>query len=266
MDSYDTIDAPMKWLELAALFAAAFYVILCSVLYVLQDRLLYFPTPAANAPGATAIHVRSGELSLKVWQLHANARHAVIYFGGNAEDVAAKAAEFAAMFPDRAVYLVHYRGYGGNAGAPSERLLISDAQAMFDDIRARHEKVAVMGRSLGSGIATALAATRPVDRVILITPYDSIANVAADHYSWAPVHWLVRDAYDSAGKIRNVRAPVLVLIAARDAVVLRPRSDALVAAIPAHLASVRVFPHASHNDINLQPGYRESMREFLAPL
>jgi hypothetical protein len=54
------------------------------------------------------------------------------------------------------------------------------------------------------------------------------------------------------------------MIAARDEVIFRPRSDALVAAIPTDLRHVTVFPNATHNDINLQPGYRESMREFLA--
>jgi alpha-beta hydrolase superfamily lysophospholipase len=64
--------------------------------------------------------------------------------------------------------------------------------------------------------------------------------------------------------MKDVHVPVLALIAARDDVVLRPRSDALVATIPSTLRHVKVFPNATHNDINLQPGYRESMREFLA--
>jgi len=230
----------------------------------MQDRLLYFPTPEARPGGATAVLRHSGELALKVWQLHGGLPAALIYFGGNAEDVAAKIPEFAAVFPDRAVYLVHYRGYGGNAGTPSEKLLVTDAQAIYDDVTNRHERVAVMGRSLGSGVATAVAATRPVEKLILVTPYDSITQVAADHYGWAPVRWLVKDSYDSVRRIKAVHAPVLALIAARDDVVLRPRSEALVAAIPAPLRHVKIFHDATHNDINLQPGYRELLREFLA--
>src|SRR5262249_11724785 len=107
-------------------------------------------------------------------------------------------------------------------------------------------------------------ASRAVDKLILVTPYDSITNVAADHYGWAPVRWLIKDRYDSVCRMQNVRAQVLVLIAARDEVVRRPRSDALVEAIPAELRRVRVFPQGTHNDINFQPGYRESLREFLA--
>jgi pimeloyl-ACP methyl ester carboxylesterase len=254
----------MKWIAFAVLVALVLYALLCCVLYVMQDRLLYFPTPEARPEGATPLLVHSGELVLKVWQVHGDLPHALIYFGGNAEDVAAKIPEFAAVFPNRAIYLVHYRGYGGNAGIPSEKMLVADAQAIFDDIKRRHERVAVMGRSLGSGVATAVAATRPVEKLILITPYDSIVNVAADHYGWAPVRWLVKDSYDSVRRMKDIHAPVLAAIAARDDVVLRPRSEALVAAIPALLRHVKIFPDATHNDINLQPGYRELLREFLA--
>ena len=254
----------MKWIVFSALLIFALYIVMCGVLYVVQDRLLYFPTPEAHPAGATALFVDSGGTRLKVWQLHGDPRRALLYFGGNAEDVAAKFAEFDAVFPDRAVYLVHYRGYGGSGGTPSEARLIADAEAIFDSLKPRHEQIAVMGRSLGSGVAAALATARPVEKVILVTPYDSLARVAADHFAWAPVRWLVKDSYDSARRMKDVRVPVLVLIAARDDVILRPRSDALVAAIPANLRQVKVFPDATHNDINLQPGYRESMRQFLA--
>src|SRR4051794_25492551 len=103
----------MKWLVLTGLLVLGLYMVMCWVLYAVQDRLLYFPTPEAQPTGAHAVLIHSGELILKVWQLHGNSPNALLYFGGNAEDVAAKIAEFAAAFPDRAVYLVHYRGYGG---------------------------------------------------------------------------------------------------------------------------------------------------------
>ena len=66
-----------------------------------------------------------------------------------------------------------------------------------------------MGRSLGTGIATALASQRTVAGLVLVTPYDSIANVASDRYPWLPVHLLIKDSYDSATGIRQVEAPVL---------------------------------------------------------
>jgi len=122
----------MKWIALTALVIFALYIVMCGMLYTMQTRLLYFPTPEGRPTGGTALVVQSGGVGLKVWQLHGSARKAVLYFGGNAEDVSAKISEFDAIFPDRAVYLVHYRGYGGNPGTPSEKLLIADALAVYD--------------------------------------------------------------------------------------------------------------------------------------
>src|SRR2546430_960572 len=101
----------MNWLLLTALVVLVLYALMCGVLYAMQDRLLYFPTPEARPAGADAILVPSGELILKVWRLHGHLPDALLYFGGNAEDVAAKIPEFDEAFPDLAVYLVHYRGY-----------------------------------------------------------------------------------------------------------------------------------------------------------
>jgi hypothetical protein len=255
----------MKWILLSALAVFAIYVGLCILLYAKQDRLLYFPTPESNPAGATALRIRSGDAVLKVWQLHADADAALIYFGGNAEDVAADLPNFDAGFADRAVLLVNYRGYGGSTGTPSEAALVADAQAIYDVIHVQHRQISVMGRSLGSGIATALAATRPVEKLILATPYDSIANVAADHFAWFPVRWLVRDRFDSVDRMKDVRAPVLVVIAERDEVIFRPRSDALLAATPPSQVHVRVIAGATHNDIDQHAEYFKSASEFLKP-
>jgi uncharacterized protein len=240
------------------------YGALCALLYLIQDRLLYLRTAEAIRPGAGVVRVRCGDATLKVWELNREQAAAVIYFGGNAEEVSGNLADFAAAFPDRAVYLVNYRGYGGSTGSPSETALIADAESIYDWVSARHERIAVMGRSLGSGVATALATRRQLERLILITPYDSIANVAADHFSWLPVRRLIRDRYDSLARIGRVRVPVLAVVAEHDEVVLRARSDALIAAIPQNIRHVVVIVGATHNDISSFPAYLASLREFLA--
>ena len=247
----------------AALLAAAIYGLLCVLLYVAQDRLLYLPTPEVAHLGAGTLHIERGAATVKVWELHGAARAALLYFGGNAEDVGGNIADFDATFPDRAVYLVNYRGYGGSTGRPSEAALLSDAEAIYDYLRAHHDPIAVIGRSLGSGVAVALAARRPVDRLVLITPFDSIANVAADHFPWLPVRLLVRDRYDSLQRIAAVQAPTLVVVAERDEVVFRARSDALIAAIAPSLRHTLLVPGATHNDVSLYPDYLPSLGEFL---
>jgi pimeloyl-ACP methyl ester carboxylesterase len=245
------------------LVAVSTYGLGCAVLYFVQDRLLYLPTPEAAHPGVAALRLERGAAALKVWELHGAAQPALIYFGGNAEDVGANIPDFDAAFPDRAVYLVNYRGYGGSTGRPSEAALIADAAAVFDLVSERHAPIAVMGRSLGSGVAVALATVRPVERLILVTPFDSIAAVAGDHFHWVPARALVRDRYDSAARIGRVSAPTLVVVAEHDEVVFRARSDSLTAAIAPALRHTMLVPGATHNDVQLSPLYYPAVRAFL---
>jgi uncharacterized protein len=243
--------------------AVVVYTAACALLYLLQDRLLYLSTPELARPGARELRVKCQGATLKIWALHADSQAAVIYFGGNAEDVGANLADFDVAFADRAVYLVNYRGYGGSTGRPSEAALTADAEAVYDWAAVRHNCITVMGRSLGSAVATALAARRPIERLVLVTPFDSIANVAAEHFFWLPVRRLLKDRYDSRARIAKVRSPVLALVAEHDEVVSRARSDALIAAIPAALRRTFVVAGATHNDISAFPAYLRTLREFV---
>jgi fermentation-respiration switch protein FrsA (DUF1100 family) len=246
-----------------AALAAAGYIALCALLYAWQDQLLYPGAVDSNPAGFPAFRVQSGPAVLKVWGLHTSVGPALLYFGGNGEDLGAGLPDFDRAFPDHAVYLMNYRGYAGSTGTPSESALIADAQATYDVIRKTHEGIAVMGRSLGTGVAVALAASRDVEKVVLVTPYDSIANVAADLYPWVPVRWLIKDHYDSVKRMSAVRAPVLAVIAEHDESITRARSDALVAAIPGALRHSTVIPNGTHNDLGDYQRYLAIVRDFL---
>jgi len=240
---------------------ALMYAGVCALMFVLQRSLLYFPVPGAQPPGAERIDLPSGDATLRLWSRPAPGAQALVYFGGNAEDVAMNFAPFAAALPRHALYLVNYRGYGGSTGSPSEPALFTDALAVYDYVRARHPDVAVVGRSLGSGVAVHLARERPVGRLVLVTPYDSIENVAAGHYRFLPVRLLLKDRFDSASRIADVRAKTLVVIAEHDEIIPRPRSDALVAKFPAGQVRVDVVRGATHNALE----YEGLLAAFLGP-
>ena len=189
----------LTWLGGAALV----YVALCAMLYVFQRSLLYFPQPAR-------VNVPSLRLSVPGAELHVSVRErdgpgAVIYLGGNAEDVSASLAEIAASFPEQAVYALHYRGYGRSTGSPSEAALQADVLALYDQVARQRSDVTVVGRSLGSGLAVSLAAVRPLSRLVLVTPYDSIEAVAAQQYAVFPVRWLIKDRFDAAARAPQER-------------------------------------------------------------
>jgi len=242
----------------------AAYGVLCAWVFFTQRGQIYFPTPVSATPGAQSLWLESQGERIKAWVVARPGPRALLYFGGNAEDVAGNVEAFAQAFPDRSLYLVNYRGFGGSSGRPSEAGLVADALAVFDHVQREHPAVAVMGRSLGSGVAVQLASARPVERLVLVTAYDSLVNVARGYFRWLPVGLLMRDRYESARRAPQVSAPVLVVIAGADEIIPRERSDALAAAFAPGQTRVVVVPGVGHNTLDLSPQYLEAVRQFLA--
>ena len=244
-------------------FAALAYLGLVAWVYVTQRAQIYFPVPAIHHTGARTIWVESDGERIKVWHVARDRPQALIYFGGNAEDVAGNIETFAAAFPEHSLFLVNYRGYGGSTGRPTEAGLRADALAIFDQVREAHPDITVVGRSLGSGVAVALASERPVERLVLVTAYDSLINVAREYFGWLPVGLLLKDRYESAGLAPRIRAPVLIVIAAEDEIISRPRSEALAAAFAPSQVRIEVVPGAGHNTLDLSPQYLGAIHRFL---
>jgi pimeloyl-ACP methyl ester carboxylesterase len=235
----------MAMILLVALLAA--YLALCSLVFFRQRSMLYFPQ---SFEGGTVLALGGARVGVTVHETPGPG--AVIYFGGNAEAVNGSLPELQAVFPGQSLYLMHYRGYGATPGQPTEEGLLADAQALYDHVRARHPHITVVGRSLGSGIATRLASLRAVDRLVLVTPYDSMRTVASHHFRWLPVRLLLRDRYDSASYAPRVNAPTTILVAERDEVIPRTSSEALYRSFRPGLATFHLVPGVGHNDISLR--------------
>jgi hypothetical protein len=245
------------------IIAALIYAGLCAFFYLAQRSFIYFPTPETQTTAASPLRLRVDDAELKIWQVARAGQNALIYFGGNAQDVSGQIAPLAAALPDYSLYIANYRGYGGSTGTPSESALFRDAVALFDLVRKDHARVAVIGRSLGSGVAAYLATERPIDQLVLVTPYDSIKSIAQSHYRLLPVSWLLRDKFDSLSRVPKITAPTLAVIAELDDVVERAHSDALVAAFPAAQIKIRVLPGEAHNFAADLPEYLGAIRSFL---
>jgi pimeloyl-ACP methyl ester carboxylesterase len=187
---------------------------------------------------------------------------ALLYFGGNGERIEDRREDIGRWFPDRAIYLLPYRGYGASNGEPTEQALIGDAQALFDEVVRHHSQVAVIGRSLGSGIAVQLAAHRPVERLVLVTPFDSMVRVAQAQYPFAPVGWLLKDRYESWRYAASIRCPVLVLRSGDDQLVTADRTAALLASFPVPPQQI-VMEGEGHNTIQNDPEYSRALGSFL---
>jgi pimeloyl-ACP methyl ester carboxylesterase len=244
------------------LLPAVVYAGLCLLMYLTQRSQIYFPVRESKVPGAAPLPFVVEGAHLKVWHVARPGRAALLYFGGNAEDVGASIGRFAERLPGHSLYFVNYRGYGGSTGEPSEGALVGDAIALYDHLRTRHPEIDVLGRSLGSGVAAQLAGAREVERLVLVTPFDSLVNVARAHFPWMPVSLLMRDRYDSANRVPAISSQTLVVIAEADEIVPRAASEALVQAFRER-PRVVVLAGAGHNGIDLDPGYLEEVATFL---
>lgn len=251
---------------------------LMALIYLEQDRLIFFPPAAPGAsPESAGLTIREVDIatgdanSLRGWLARpAGMQHErlplAIYFGGNAEEVSYMAG-LASRLPGWSLLAVNYRGYGGNSGNPSERALCADALAIYDWAARRPDvdpaRIAAIGRSLGSGVAVYLATERPIAALVLVTPYDSLRAVAGRHYPFLPVSLLLKHPFDSIGRASRISTPVLVLAAGRDDIIPSEHAQALFARW--HGPKIwREFSGAGHNDIDADSGYYEAIAAFLS--
>ncbi|HBK46672.1 MAG TPA: alpha/beta hydrolase [Xanthomonadaceae bacterium] len=251
-------------LGIAAVLAATFYLGICALLYFRQQDLVYFPQATRVGAGATDFALeRDDGAVLRGWRRQPGRPRILLYFGGNGEDLRGFR-DHVQAFPKHTAYLLAYRGYGASDGSPSEAALFSDALALYDHVHAHHPElpVDVIGRSLGSGVASYLASRRPVQRLALVTPFDSLAATAQAHYRWLPVRWLLRDGYRSDLYLPRHQGRLLILRAGRDQVIPAANTDALIKALPRH-PLVAAFPEADHNSISGAPGYLQALQRFL---
>jgi hypothetical protein len=247
-----------------------------AAMYLLQDSLLFLPQPYVGAPPAAragrsveplAFQATDGA-RLRGWLIHppapAGRAPLVVYYGGNAEEVSWQAAE---PWPaEWSVALVNYRGYGASEGRPSERDLCADALIVVDALARRPDvdadRIVLVGRSLGAGVAAYVAAHRPVAGVVLVSPYDSMTAVGRRHYPWLPVGLLLKHPFDAQALAPAIRAPLLAIAGGRDAIIPIAHSKRLFEAWGGPKRWVEL-PGADHNDIGTWPAYWPAIEVFL---
>jgi dipeptidyl aminopeptidase/acylaminoacyl peptidase len=156
----------------------------------------------------------------------------VVYFGGRSEEVSWVARDAGQLFPGMAVLAVNYRGYGNSHGDPAETHFVEDGRMLYDWLSERHHvdatRIAVVGRSLGSGVAVQVAMEREASAIVLITPYDSILAIAKRKFRTLPVEYVLRHKFESVKYAQSLKAPTYVLRAAVDDIVPHSHTDLLV--------------------------------------
>ena len=196
-------------------------------------------------------------------------RPVILGFGGNAWNAESMALFLHGTLPGYTVVAFHFRGYAPSSGSPSSAALMADAESIHDFLVAEGmgDQIAI-GFSIGSGLAAHLASVRGLQGAVLVTPFDSLQAVARQTLPWAPVRWLFRHDMDALGALRSSQAPVSLILATRDEVIPRARSEALLTGLeqgaqpPVYLRRIPT----GHNDIYAHPDFAPALRAALAAL
>lgn len=255
------------------------YLALITAAWLFQRHLIYLPSSdvvsaaSAGLPRAQSISIKTEDgLDLAGWFVRSakpDFEYTAIVFNGNAGNRAYRAPLAAALARHGiATLLFDYRGFGGNAGSPSEDGLARDARAARDYLTTRRDvdpqRIVYFGESLGAGVAIRLATERAPAALIVRSPFASLASVAQHHYPFLPVRWLLREGYPSEELIRRVTCPTLVITGDRDSIVPVEESRRLYDAAPEPKRLLQI-DGADHNDFELLAGSRmvDSVVEFL---
>lgn len=251
------------------------YVAVLAILFAIQRQLLF---PADKAPPSLeraglaglmeSVSVASADgLTLLAWYHRPPDKQAplIVLFHGNGGTIEIRAAKARTYVnAGLGVLLLEYRGYGGNAGSPSETGLYADGRAALAFLAAQGiapARVVLIGESLGTGVAVQMAVEQRVAALVLEAPYSSIADVAQSDFPWFPVWWLIRDRFDSVAKIARVGVPLFVVHGERDRTIPVRFARALFAAA-AQPKEAMWLSDAGH-DVLARPGVDEAALEFL---
>lgn len=258
--------------------AVLVYVGLLIFLAGCQRQMIYYPVRSteANARQWAAtdglVPWRSDTGELIGWrpdEIDAS-RDVMLAFHGNAGFAAQRGYLVHPLAPAFDVYLMEYPGYGTRAGRPSEAAFVAAAQEAVDLLlRKREGRVFLLGESLGGGVAAAVAGSRPNDiaGLLLLTPFDSLVNVARYHYPVFPVRLLLRDRFENAKHLESFSGPVAIVVAEEDEVVPARFGRALYDAY-AGPKRIWVQEGRSHNTLDLSignPMWSEMMAFLQAP-
>lgn len=239
------------------------YALICAVIFTLQRSLIYFPQPRSFAAAGSTMRLPVQGADLEITVHNENGPNAIVYFGGNAEDVSQNLRFFVTSFPGQAIYLMHYRGYGGSSGNPTEKANVADAIQLVKRVLSLHPNVALIGRSLGSGVAIQVASRTAASRLILITPFDSLVEIATRIYPYLPVRWLALDRYESGKFAPAITTPTTLIEAEHDEEIPHASTQRLLGRFSSGVATHVLIEGVGHNDLDDSEKYLDTLRAAL---
>lgn len=236
----------IKFFKITSLLVVTLYLGICTLLFLNQDNLLFHPKPLSKTDVIKILNtnpdfdtlsfvmIDNVKISLYVSKDSLGSKlPLLIYFGGNAEEVS-HIMEKKFYFKNFKFVLVNYRSFGLSEGKISEKNMFSDALEIYDKLKLRNdidsENINVIGRSIGTGVATYLSCQRNIKSTVLITPYESMIDVAQEKYPFVPIAWLIKHPFNSKQYALSVNSKMLAVISKNDVVIPKQHAYNLIKA------------------------------------
>jgi hypothetical protein len=259
------------------------YLLVLALVRVFESRLIFFPNYPDRLDGdwhPRALPVQdvwltaSDGVKLHAWWIpHDNAKFTFLAFHGNASNIANRAPVYEFLRSTRAnVFALEYRGYGRSEGKPSEAGVYRDAEAAYEylvNTKGIDRKAIIsFGQSLGTAVATHLAARRQVAGVVLEAPFPSASRVARKVFWFLPgVSLLVHGQFDTQAWLKEIHAPLLIVHCDQDPVIpFQFGQEVYDAALPPkNFLPINGSCH-EESSLNAPTRYRTALQEFLNSL
>lgn len=249
-------------------FIATAYLVSAAILWAFQARFIY-PAPQMRAPltpGYEEVTLETSDgLALRAFYREAReGLPTVLYFHGNGGTLAGASVSNGALAEAGiGILLVEYRGYGGNPGIPSEAGFYRDGEAAVEWLEQRGltpARLAIIGNSIGAGVATEMALRHDPAALVLVAPFTSLPEAAQANLWWMPARLLVRESYDNAAKISRLNMPVLIQHGTADDLV--PARFGRVLAERAPQGHFQPFKGSGH-DLSFESRSHEARRDWI---
>ena len=263
----------MKYLYLAVSSVVLAYFIIILFVYFYQRNLLYYPSENNYLNDKITFNYEEifietdKKIKLKSWFIKKdlNKFKTILIFHGNAGNLFNRVYKLNELNKlDVNILLISWRGFSGNKGKPTEKNLYHDAEEAVKWLNNRgaiSKNIILYGESLGTGVATELGTRNAFGGIILESPFTSIANAAKIYYPYLPVNIILKDRYDSIGKIKNITTPILIMHGKKDNIV--PQKMGLELYEKANQPKFSYFPENDDHMMEYNDNLLNSIKLFI---
>ena len=252
------------------LWIVGFYLVIVSLVYIFQSKLLYFPDKNIVADpefyGLEYEEVKfktADDFILHGWYIPVDsAKYTLLFCHGNAGNISHWLESIKQFYNlGLNVFIFDYRGYGKSEGNVSEQGTFKDAEAawkyLVTEKNTDSQNIIIFGRSLGAAIACHLATHQKAAALIMESAFISVPDLAAQIYPFLPVRWLSRFEYNNLENIQKIKCPVLFIHSKKDEIIPFSHGERLFAAANQPKQFLEI--NGSHND-----GFLVSQGKYLA--